>query len=420
MTHRPLRRTTPLVRRWLHQYNKLAANEADVIVVGLGAMGAATAFHLAGSGMRVLGFDHPSRRGGHPAGQAAFSALFGPDEIAASALFERAAKLWREVEMATHDHALLREKVGLLHLYSTTADGQRPRGSSPDAMLRRARRMGIVLEQVDEPELRRSYSALSPPHRTSGLLEPGGGFVRADAALTVLVGQARRRGASRIPEEVVSILAEADGVTVVTTQQTYRAAKAVVAAGAWTPALTGVGGTGLQLFTQEQHWFGVTQPDIFAPAGLPAFVWRNASGPLDQIEGFPLDQGCPWWPGPVVAQVKAAALIGIDDYADVDPHCPADRWDSSARFRRERLAGAVRSLRDRDWAGFYRRWLVTRDRNYIVDYVPGSQRVLVAFGGPEHRFHDSIAVAEHVAAVVTGTDEVRPVFALNRSGLADR
>lgn len=422
MTVRPPgRRPDPAVRCWLNHDNKLIAETAfDVIIVGLGALGCGAAYHLAGRGVRLLGIDHPRRRPGHPAGQAAFSmvpAIGTPDD----SLFARRSKqLWHDVEQATDGMGKLRVTAGLLHLASGAANDRADHVSALRHLTRRAARMGIELEQLDPVELPKRYPALSVPPDTRAWLEPGGGFMRSDAALIALMALARRRGAVRVREEVVSILPGPDGVDVVTTQQTYRANKVIVTAGAWTPQLTGLQVAGLELLTQEQHWYGLSRREPFLAAYVPVFQWQQGAHPLDHVEGYPIDEGSGWWPGSPLTRFKAAALLTIDDHATADAHALEDAWGRTSQFRRERLGDIVRSLIAHDAMAHFRRWVVTADRSYIVDRVPSDPRIIIGFGGPATRFHDSIAVAEHLAALAEGFESTRPAFALDRPALTSR
>src|SRR5437773_2159811 len=79
------------------------SNSFDVIVVGLGAMGSAAAYHLAKRGQKVLGLDRfkPPH---------AFGSSHGQTRIIREAYFEhpiyvplvqRAYELWRELEQAS-------------------------------------------------------------------------------------------------------------------------------------------------------------------------------------------------------------------------------------------------------------------------------------------------------------------------------
>src|SRR5689334_11025531 len=81
----------------------MAGRDFDVIVIGLGAMGSATSFHLARRGLKVLGLDAHQR--GHNLGSS-----HGRSRIIREAYFEapeyvplvqRAYTLWHELEAET-------------------------------------------------------------------------------------------------------------------------------------------------------------------------------------------------------------------------------------------------------------------------------------------------------------------------------
>src|SRR3954470_2679480 len=87
----------------------------DVVVAGLGAMGSATAYHLALRGRRVLGLDR--RSPGHT-----FGSSHGDSRIIREAYFEhpryvpmlrRAYELWHELETESTQR-LLHEVGGLM------------------------------------------------------------------------------------------------------------------------------------------------------------------------------------------------------------------------------------------------------------------------------------------------------------------
>src|SRR4051812_3022550 len=86
----------------------MSAKNYDVIVVGLGAMGGAAAYHLAKKGQKVLGLDSYGRR--HKQGSS-----HGTSRIIREAYFEdpnyvplvkRAYELWRELEAETGSELL--------------------------------------------------------------------------------------------------------------------------------------------------------------------------------------------------------------------------------------------------------------------------------------------------------------------------
>src|SRR5438067_12854062 len=112
------------------------SNSYDVIVVGVGAMGASTCWHLARRGVRVLGleqFDIPNARGSsHGFSRMIRMAYYEhPDYVP---LLRRAYELWHELEEASGQK--------LLHLTGGLYLGP-PDGGLVAGSLRAARQHGL-------------------------------------------------------------------------------------------------------------------------------------------------------------------------------------------------------------------------------------------------------------------------------------
>ena len=146
-------------------------NRFDVIVVGLGAMGSATAYHLALRGRRVLGLDRWSP--GHT-----FGSSHGDSRIIREAYFEhpmyvpilrRAYDLWRELEVRSGE-ALLHEIGGLM---IGPRDGELVTGT-----LRSAAEFGIGHDVLSPDQVRRAVSGVSSPARRSRGPRPSRGLPR--------------------------------------------------------------------------------------------------------------------------------------------------------------------------------------------------------------------------------------------------
>ena len=76
---------------------------ADVIVVGLGAMGSAVTFQLAQRGLRVIGVDRfqPPHDRGSTHGETRITRLAVGEGAEHVPLVRRSHELWRELEAAT-------------------------------------------------------------------------------------------------------------------------------------------------------------------------------------------------------------------------------------------------------------------------------------------------------------------------------
>src|SRR4029077_11106918 len=132
----------------------LTRNEADVAVIGLGAMGAMSAWRLAARGARVVGFER--YRPGHDRGSS-----HGDTRIFRTAYFEspeyvpllqRAHILWRQLEKESG--------VELLTMTGGLTIG-RPDGELVSGVLASARLNDLPHRLLDGPEMGRAY----PQHR---------------------------------------------------------------------------------------------------------------------------------------------------------------------------------------------------------------------------------------------------------------
>jgi sarcosine oxidase len=226
----------------------------DVVVVGAGVMGLASAWALRRAGRDVtvleqfeVGHDRGSSHG------ASRIFRFAYDETEWVALAQEALPLWRELEQVSGTEVL--HLTGLLDARDDSAPLRRAlEARSAEYKLlapaQVAERFGIVLEG-------------------EVVLELHGGIVRADRALGAF-----SRG---IPIEtgvhVLALRPGEDGVSLETSQGPIQAALAVVAAGAWaTPLLAGAGIELVTIVSQET----VSYFDLQGADTLPSVIDWNA------------------------------------------------------------------------------------------------------------------------------------------------
>jgi len=200
--------------------------DAEVVVVGAGVMGLATARALARAGRDVVlceqfevGHEHGSSHGG-----SRIVRLSYPEERWVR-LAQESYPLWRELESEC-GRALL-EQPGTLDL----GDWQANR----DALAA----CGAPFEVLNGAEIERRFPIRIEPGGT-GLFQADGGILFADLALQALLASAAAAGAHvREQLRVDSVAENGEGVVA----GGIRARVAVVTAGAWAPALAGVDAT---------------------------------------------------------------------------------------------------------------------------------------------------------------------------------
>ena len=160
----------------------------DVIVVGVGAMGSATSYHLARRGKRALGLE----RFGIPH---AMGSSHGHTRIIRMAYYEdpsyvpliiRAYELWRE----------LQRTAGEKLLYTTGSVDAGPedswvfKGSWDSCKLH-----DLPHEVLTGAEVRRRYPGCNLPPETAALVQPDGGFLAPERCIVSYVTAAQALGA---------------------------------------------------------------------------------------------------------------------------------------------------------------------------------------------------------------------------------
>lgn len=253
----------------------------DVIVLGAGVMGSATAYHLARRGRRVLlleqfGLGH--ERGSSHGHSRIFRLVY--DALDYVRLAQAALPIWRQIEQESGAELLL--QTGGLDF----AEAGNQAIADTQAALTAA---GVPFDDMGHDELARRFPQFALGPGMVGIYQSQSGILNATASVLALAEQARRLGAEvREHEPALAIAAAGAGVEVRTGQAAYRADRLVVTAGAWARPLLGQLGLDLPLtVTKEQVvFFQPHAPELFEPGRCPVFVHHLNGGP--SVYGFPI------------------------------------------------------------------------------------------------------------------------------------
>jgi len=261
----------------------VADSRAEVAIVGLGAMGALSAWRLAARGARVIGFER--FRPGHDRGSS-----HGDTRIFRTAYFEspeyvpllqRAYPLWLQLE-AESGTQLLTMTGGLA---IGPSDGELVAG-----VLTSARQNQLRHRPLNATEMSRLY----PQHRLAAgdvaVLDEQAGFLRPERSVAAAAARAEALGARLMAEtEVTAVEASSSGVLIETSRGRFAAERVLVAAGAWTSKLLPQLGLPLTVERQVMAWLAVDDPASFAPQRFPTFIREVAGGRFRY--GFPSTDG---------------------------------------------------------------------------------------------------------------------------------
>lgn len=260
----------------------MSDNSFDVIVVGLGGMGSAAAYHLARRGVRVLGvekFTPAHDRGSSHGGSRIIRQSYFEDPAYVPLLL-RAYELWEELASSTG-----------LEVYRMTGGlfvGP-PECLTVAGSLKAAQEWSLEHEMLDAAEIRRRYPTFTPTPGDVALYEAKAGFARPEMTVQAHIDLAAREGATlRFGEEVQHWSDGPGGVTVTTGSGTYTAGQLVICPGAWAPQLLTELGIPITIERQVLYWLESSIGT--APfEDHPIYINENASG--EQIYGFPAIDG---------------------------------------------------------------------------------------------------------------------------------
>lgn len=380
-------------------------NHYDVIVLGVGAMGASTCYHLARRGARVLGLE----RFGVPhafGGSHGFSRMIRlayyehPDYVT---LLRRSFDLWDELEAET-GQKLLHLTGGL---YIGRADCDLVAGSK-----QAADQHGIEYETLDHGALQREAPAFHLPEQYVGFREAKAGFLVPELTIAASAAAAMRRGAEiHGHETVLDFSSSGSEVEVRTDRATYRADRVIVSGGAWTNRLITDLGVTLSVTRQIMAWTWPRVPERFELGRLPCWAVDSAEPgePFRGIHyGFPM---MPDNPGFKIALHYPATPVDPDQVS----RTPTEEDERTVMpFVRDVIPEADGPLLA------IRTCLYTNspDSHFIVDHHPEQDRIVIACGFSGHGFKFASVIGEALADLALNGRSDLPIGFLGLSRFA--
>lgn len=200
--------------------------DAEVVVVGAGVMGSATAWRLAEAGREVVVLEqfHVGHDRGSSHGRSRIFRFSYHDPMYVQMARESLA-LWRELE-ARSGEALIRVTGGL------------DAGPGADSHAAAMEACGVAFERLSPQERARRFPHIHLADAATVLYQGDSGVVAADRAVAAFAAGARRAGAELREGVPVRKLSREDrGAVIHTDREEYRARTAVITAGAWARGL---------------------------------------------------------------------------------------------------------------------------------------------------------------------------------------
>lgn len=365
----------------------------DVIVAGLGGMGSAAAYQLAGRGQRVLGLEKFSpahdRGSSHGRSRIIRQAYFEGAEYVP--LLLRAYELWERLEEETGQE-LMTLTGGLI---IGREDGELVSGS-----VQSAEEHDLPYELLDAAEIRRRFPAYAPGPETVALYEEKAGFVRPEETVKAHLDRADSLGADlRFGEPVLSWEASESGVRVETPVGSYEAERLVISPGAWAPQLLADLDLPLEVIRQVMFWYEPTSGlESFLPDRFPIFIWEPDDG--NMFYGFPAQDDDR---GVKAAFFRAGGVPTTPETIEREVH------EEEIDLLRDYLAEHIPDLAGRCLDARACMYTNTPDEHFVISLHPDHPQVAIAAGFSGHGYKFCSVVGEILADLATEGSTRHPI-----------
>ncbi|MBA3416030.1 MAG: FAD-binding oxidoreductase [Chloroflexia bacterium] len=365
----------------------LTVREADVVVIGAGAFGCATAYHLATQGAgRVVLLDKGEPGDGSSARAAGLFKLVQADETL-TRLSRRSAEIVAGFASATGVPLPVRRSGSILAA-RTPAHAALIR-----AELAQSRAWGIELEPVDDAAVRRLAPYLDPTGFKVALHVPGDIFVEEPTTLLAafLTAGSGRGVTVEANAPAIAVRSTRGRVTGVVTPRGEIACETVVAAaGAWATLVGAQAGVAVPV-ASVRHELAITDPIAGIAPDLPIARIIDASAYLRPARGGLMVGG--FEPDPLPFAPPPDPSWTISDLA-LDPAVPA-RMAAGVQANAPLLGGApYAEVR----GGLF---TMTPDARFLAGPVPGLDGFWLNTGCNGSGFSFAAAIGEALAAWIT-------------------
>ncbi len=354
----------------------------DLIVIGAGAIGSATAYYAAKAGHRVLlieqyAIDH--QRGS----SYGYSRIirYAYDHPAYVELAKAAYPAW---------HAFEEDSGETLYVRTGGLDFAMPGEPSFVTTVNTLAQTGISHEVISASEIRELFPQFQPPEDMIAVYQKDAGVLRASRSVQAHVRLARQYGADvRDNTPVLSITPVSDGVEVRTPTEAFSAARVVIASGAWLkPMLLPLGlNLPLQPIAPQENYLTPIEAEPFTTDHFPVWISHVQAEYGNILYGLPSIDG-------------SGVKIGLHDGPPIDP-TTADRTPDAALAQKmldfartfmPQAAGSVASCR----VCLYTK---TPDEHFIIDHHPQYPQVIIASCCSGHAFKFSTLLGSILADV---------------------
>lgn len=363
----------------------------DVAVIGLGAMGAAALYQLSKQNLKVIGIDKymPPHSYGSSYGETRVTRQAIGEGTFYTPMVLRANEIWAELEKLSG-----KELYGHCGMLIAAHEEQRFLQNT----LKAAEDYHIQHEVLDGQEVEQRFPALKVADKDHAFYyEPTSGYLRPEACIEAELKLAKDNGTELLTNtEVTSIQEAGEGVKItLANNEEITAQKVIVASGPWIKEMLpdSLGGV-LTTLLQTLYWFDIDPAyyDQLTPEKFPVFLCGDEKSAVTRsFYGFPM-LGGPNGGMKFAVHETDKEVRPADKDAATPVTSAEDIYAFVSRYVRGLKPGALRSVNCL--------YTMTPDENFIIDFKPGSNRIVMVSACSGHGFKHSAAVGEMASELV--------------------
>lgn len=386
-------------------------NHYDVAIIGVGAVGSSALYQLSQKNLKILAIDSftPPHTLGSSGGESRIvrQAIGEGEQYVPLAL--RSYEIWSEIEKKIGNQFLY--PVGGLVLCPTNLDQHPESDDFFTTTIQSAQKYHIKHEILNNNEIKRRFPEFKIAEDTIGYYENNAGFIIPEKCIAAQIELSKRKDVDlKLNESVTQITnVGPQNIHIKTNKSEYSASKVILTAGSWINNFTLPEIARLfKIYRQVLYWFEVKDKSRFSPERFPIFIWKFSSELEESIYGFPAIHGPSGGVKIATHNVHTPTTLDLLDRNVTDQETEA--------FYKKFIAPNFPHLGPRCLKGAVCSYTVTADEDFVIDFAPGSQDILLVSACSGHGFKHSAAVGEMAANCILEdmTLEYLEYFSLKR------
>jgi sarcosine oxidase len=366
----------------------------DAIIIGAGAMGSATAYHMGKAGQRVLLLEQFELK--HERGSS--------QDHTRIIRYAYARSNYIDLAKASYPLWFDLEKMSGETLYKRTGGLDFGLPVQTDVIRQNLADKGIAHEVIDPADVQKRFPQFRIPSTMEVIYQPDYGILAAAKAVAthIRLAQDLYGVEVRANTPVTALTPSGDHVTVTTPAGTFEAGRVILTAGAWASDLLASIGITLPLKPMQVQLAYFNAGEAYNADNLPIFIaWIDEFAPY----------GIPDWQG---SGLKLALHGGklVDHISQVD-YTPTEAGVEVIRtFCKTYLPGAADHLKNTRICLY----TMTPDEDFVIDRHPEYENILYASPCSGHGFKFSALIGQIMTdlALKGTTEHDLSLFRANR------